>query len=495
MMRSLLFSLTAALLLLAAPPAQTVQLADGRVLLGTVDPADVNGDGLRVRRLDTGGVLDLRWDHLSSASAYELKRKFALIGDGQDEVLTRAEEVTYVVDGSRQSRIGRVVDRTPTHIVVRVKGDTFKVPAEDLVSLRTVDVPVAQVFTKDEYYSQLISSQPPGDDADKHVLLAETLTKVSDYEHATQHLEKARELGNSRDPQKLEAALARLQRFKEAAKEMKLLSEIEAARRRGGLVDFEKGKVLIAQFEKDFPQTKLKAEFDLEKKRFGDARQRTLATTVAEQWRRSIQIVAEKKLAEAGFTLEAARDYAENKMTDDIVARLVTTLHLEADEIKQLWADRAKFPVGKRAELFGYGVGSWVLGEPAILKDTAAGKEKEKQNKQPPAADQRAVEQYAKLLREALQRRSQQAAGAGQQEEMTPEGWWSQATRAERISWLRAYYAEFGGQLVLTFASASPCISCYGEGTTPDMGPDGKPTRTKCFLCQQTKWLRSFKAY
>lgn len=495
MMRSLLLSFVVAAAPLAVLQAQTVQLADGRVLLATVDPGDVDGEGLRVRRLDNGGVLDLRWDQLSSASAWELKRKFSLVGDTQDEVLTRAEEITYMVGGSRQSRIGRVVDRTATHIVVQAKGDTFQVPAADVVTVRTVDVPVTQVFTKDEYHQQLLATQPPGDDADKHVLLAETLIKVSDYEHAAEHLEKAKALGNSRDPQKVEAALARLQRFKEAAKELELLSKIEAARRRGQLPDFEKGKTLIAQFEKDFPQTKLKAEFDLEKRKFADARTRTLATAVAEQWRRSIQVVAEKKVVETGLTLQAARDYAESKMTDDIVARLVTLLHLEAEEVKQLWTDREKFPVGKRAELFAYGIGSWVLGEKAILKDTDAGKAKDKQSKQPEAVDQRSVEQYARALREALQRRSQAGAGAGAEKEMTDEEWWSQATRADRIRWLSAYYAEFGGQLKLTFASVSPCISCYGEGTTPDMAPDGKQIRAKCFLCQQQKWLRSFKAY
>ncbi|MCK5940772.1 MAG: hypothetical protein KAI24_02285, partial [Planctomycetes bacterium] len=66
---------------------------------------------------------------------------------------------------------------------------------------------------------------------------------------------------------------------------------------------------------------------------------------------------------------------------------------------------------------------------------------------------------------------------------------------AEQASWLRAYYAEYGGQLEVTFASAQQCISCYGAGSTPEIGPDGKMVRMKCYLCQNTKWVRSFKAY
>ena len=55
--------------------------------------------------------------------------------------------------------------------------------------------------------------------------------------------------------------------------------------------------------------------------------------------------------------------------------------------------------------------------------------------------------------------------------------------------------AEFGGQLVVTFASVQPCISCYGDGNVPEISGDGKMVRNTCFLCQGTKFLRSFKAY
>lgn len=480
-------------LALAPAAAQSVQLADGRVLLATVEHAD--GGGLRVRRLDNGGVLELRWDHLSTASANAWQRRFDLLGDAQEEPMTRADEVEYLIKGSRQTVVGRIVDPAADPLVVQAKGVTYPVRRADLRSVRKVDAPVVQVFTKDEWYGLQLAELQPGDQADRHMLLAENLVKVRDYERATEHLQRAKELGNSRNPKHLETLLARLQRFKEAQKELKLLEDVQAARSRGQLADFEKGTKLLQQFEQEFPQSKLKAEFDAEKKRFGEARLRYLSQQVAEHWRRSIQIVGEKKLAEDGLSLQAARDYAQGKMTDDIVARVAGVLRLTPDEVKQLWADRARYPVGKRSEHFGYGVGSWVLGEAAILKDTAAGRERDKQ-KDPEPANDRDVDRLAKLLRQALERRRQQVQGqASGEKEQTDEDWWRQAERAERSGWLRAFYAEFGGQLVVTFATASPCISCYGEGTTPDIASDGKMVRAKCFLCQSTKWTRSFKAY
>ena len=125
-----------------------------------------------------------------------------------------------------------------------------------------------------------------------------------------------------------------------------------------------------------------------------------------------------------------------------------------------------------------------MLGEKEILKDTSAGKAKEKQqqnsSRSEPAGQGRDVERFAKLLRQAMERRRGQAQQGGQREQ-TEEGWWGGATKSEQASWLRAYYAEYSGQLKVTYATAQQCISCYGSGSTPEIGPEGKMVRI-CLL-------------
>ena len=491
-----MFAASAALLLAPAASGQSVQLADGRVLLASVEQAD--GEGLRVRRLDNGGVLDLRWDHLSTASATNWKKQFDLIGDQQDEVLVRATEVVYVSNGTRQAVIGRITDPSGDPLIVQAKGVPYPVPRRNLKGVRTIEVPATQVFTKDEFYSETLTRFAPGEDANKHMLLAEELVKFRDYDRASEHLAQAKELGNAKDPKKLDTLIDRLQRYKAAAKELGMIEQIQAYRSRGKLKDFKKGLELIQTYEEQYPDSKLKAEFERAKDRFGKARDRYLTQKVSDQWRKSIQAVAQKQINAGGLTLQAARDFAENGMTDAIVERLEKSLELEGDEIKALWAQREKYPVGKRTEYFAYGVGSWVLGEKEILKDTAAGKAKDKQqaNKQerPQQGQGRDVERFAKLLRQAMERRRGQAQQGGQREQ-TEEGWWGDASKSEQASWLRAYYAEYGGELKVTYATAQQCISCYGAGTTPEVGEDGRMVRMKCYLCQNTKWVRSFKAY
>jgi hypothetical protein len=482
-------------LLAAAPAAQSVQLADGSVLLADVDPESVSGEGLRVRRLDNGGVLDLRWEHLSAASAHAWKKKFDLAGDAQDELTVRADEVEYEVAGSRQRLLGRIVEQTPEHIVLQARGVNYKIQRVNLLAARQVDAPVMQVLTKDQFYQEQRDLLQPGDEADRHVLLAESLLRVKDYDHAGEHLTKAKELGNSKNPQQIDGLLAKLARYKEAAKELKLLEEIEAARSRGGLGDFEKGVKLVAQFEKDFPQSRLRSDFEAEKRRFEAARDRFLIGQVAEKWRDGIRVVAEKLVAE-NPTLSAARDYAQGKMTDDIVARVAGQLRLDAEEVKALWAKRKNTQIGKRTALFVYSVGSWVLGKDNILKGTETGKaiEKQKGAQQPQQPDAN-MDKLLKELKKALERRRAAVQSQGEAKEQTEDDWWNDAERNEKIGWLRAFYAEYGGQLEVTFATVSPCISCYGEGTVPEIGPDGKMVHNKCFLCQSTKFTRSFKAF
>jgi hypothetical protein len=492
--------LLACLLWWGAPrlAAQSLQLADGKVLLVSIEEPPT-GEGLRVRRLDTGGVLDLRWEHLAPASVQAVKKQFDLGGDAQEELLERVEEVEYRLQGRKQVLVGKIVDRTEQEIVVQQKGVQYRIPKSDLGPIRMIEAPALQVYTKEEFYAARLAVAQPGTNADKHVLLAEDLIRFRDYERAGEHLDKAKNLGNTLDPQRLERMQAKLQLYKEAAKEREQLDLIIAARSRGLLPDFERGVKLIAQFEKDYAQGKLRAEFELEKRRFQDARMRYLAQQVADTFRRQVQYVADKKVAEDGLALAQAREYAENKMSDDLFARTAQQLRLELPEVKQLWSERAKYPNGKRTELFGYGTGSWVLGEAGVTKGTETNKQAGKADAKE-SGNERELERVGRALREAMERRRAANQGAGQgggeaKRELTDQEWWAQCSRVERAGWLRAYYAEFGGQMVVSYASTEPCPSCYGVGTLAEPGPDGRPVRRNCFLCHNTKWLRRIKAY
>jgi hypothetical protein len=481
--------------LCASAMSQTLQMADGQVLLAQVEEA--YGEGLRIKRLDNGGALELRWDQLSPDCARRVQQAFALVGDDQGEITVQVQEVRYLLNGSPQTVIGLLVDQqNPTTMVVQQKGVQFRIPRTEVAGVRQIEVPVSQVLTPDEFYGKRLAEIAPAENADLHVQLADEMLRTRDYARAVEHLQKAKDLGNSRAPERIGPQLERAKLYVGAKKERDLLDGIQVARTRATARDFKLGRELIARFQKEFPQSKLKADLDAETRRFEEARTRYFSQQVADRWRDAVQTIGDKKLQEPGVTLSAAREYAESKMTDDIAGYVSKRLEIPVEEVNTLFAMRDKFPLGRRTEHFSYGIGSWVLGEVAILKGTKQGTENQKVDKDP--AEARELDRIKREIRKMMEQRRGAASGgqAGQEREQTDEEWWTAQDRSDRASWLRAYYAEFGGKLVLSAAYTQPCFACSALGTQTEMDTQSnKVVKVKCYLCHGTKWARTFKAY
>ena len=107
-----LFRLLSLLFLAAAPAAQSIQLRDGSVLVGEIQ--DVSAEGMTFHRLDTGGMLDLRWEDLSSESAVRIKH---LKGNVAGSAGTRA------AFAASQQRVADV-RASAVGLVQEVSGDT-----------------------------------------------------------------------------------------------------------------------------------------------------------------------------------------------------------------------------------------------------------------------------------------------------------------------------------------------------------------------------------
>lgn len=477
---------------LATPAAaQTLQLADGRILLGQV--ADASGDGLHVRRLDNGGTLDLRWEHLSPDCALRVKREWGLAGEEQGEIMVSAVEVRYLAGGAPRTLIGKIVEPAGADLhtlAVQQKGVVYRIPRADLLApgVRQLEVPVTQIYTLDEFYAERLASYAPGEDADQHILLAEELEKVRDYQRAAEHLAEAKRLGNSRQADKLERSIERLRRNMENKKERDLIDDLKVARHRK---EFPRGLELIGRYGTEFPQGKLKGDFEAEQRRFEKARERHYVLVVAEAWRKAIHYVAERKEKEPGVTLEAVQQYAQTDMGDDIAEYVARRFDLEAEEVRRFFELRENHTAAQRSDYFSYAIGSWVLGAEKVTKDTQRGADA--QGDLDPA-DAREIDRIARAIAKSVEQ-SSRARSQEIGQEMTPEDWWTDADRQERVNWLRAFYGEYGGDLVMRGASILPCHTCGAAGQISQLGPGNKMIQVKCYLCQGTKYTRSFRAY
>ncbi len=472
--------------------AQAVQLADGRLLAGDVQ--NVTGEGLVLVRVDTGGVLQLRWDHLSAESASELKRTFNLSIEDESEVMVEADVITYTAPtGRNEEMIGRHVGGNGEVVEIRSRGLTVQIQKKTINSWVKRPVAATSVLTKTELYHSKLAEVAPGDDADKHIQLADIMVRAGDYDHAQEHLKRADDLGSSKQPQALRAKLARVTLYKAEAGERALLDQVKVARHRR---DFTRGRELIAEFEKKYSQSKLMPEMTAEKQRFESARERFYIDRVVNTWMGQITLVSKAKVVESGVTLQAARDFAETLMGKEIRKRVAERLTIPVTEAETLWGKRISSGVLTTSTQYSYGVGSWVLGEKKIL----AGTQQEKAQKSDGGKDKSQQQQQDERLQRKIQdflKRSEQAqknAGTAPKED-TDEDWWASASPEERVNFLRSYYAEFSGDLELVSSHVAPCQTCAAEGTLPVLGTaGGQEQKIKCWTCKLTRFRRSLRA-
>lgn len=482
-------------MLAAAAPAQTLQLRDGTLLVGKVQEA--TGNQLVFKRIDNGGILRLRWDQLTKASADTIKAREGLLVES-DEVITVTADVLRIAPGGIAPKeiVGRIIGEDDKSIIIRSRGSTLPVLRSTIKGRSQRQVAPSEIFTTDEYYLDLSQQMNPGDDADKHIQLADKLLKVRDYKHAELHLLKAKELGGGRQPELLDAKLQHLTLLKESAAERQLLDEIRTWQNRG---DFKRAVAKLEEFKQRFPQTKLQGDLEQTESRLMKIREHHYVVQVTRLWYRTIDWVAKRKAAERNLSLADARSYCEREMGKEIRERVAKKLELELDEVDKMWGSRTKHSGAAATEQYYYGVASWVLGEEALIKGTkqaeAEEKAKEEEDKKSSKRDKE-LERLRKRIQEAIRRARQGGGGAANnaKKEVTPDSWWAEAPRAVRLSFLRAYYVENAGDLEVVNAYVDACKNCGGRGRLQETSTTGKPRLVKCGVCHGTRFKRRIRA-
>lgn len=491
--------LAASLLVATALPAQAVQLRDGTILVGEIQDAD--GEGFTLLRTDNGGVLKLRWGHLSQGSAKLIKTGYGLLGEENEEILVSADVLTYETSSGRKAEaVGRITKRDDRFIYVRKRGNLTPVLRTMVRGNGKRQVPPAEIFTTEEYYNDMLAEHKPGEDADKHIKLGNLLMRLRDYEHAQLHLNKAMDLGGGRQPLVLKDQIARLKLFKAAKAERGILDAIRTNTNRGNFVLAQKK---IEEFKQTFPNSKLVGDLEKLERRYIEVRQKKLVYDVTRLWYKKVTVLGQGKVAEAKLTLAMAKQYAEREMGQEIRAEIAGTLKLEADEVEELWNDRMSVKGATQAQRYYFSVGSWVLGAQAVIKGTkqgdaeaaskAQGDGKAEKDKKLAEGIKR-IQQALKRNRERMKRRAARNGKQGKKKQVTPEDWWAGADRHARTTWLKAYYAEFSGDMLVVGRYVSPCTNCAGSGKIAVAGVVGQAQSQDCTVCRATRFRRDIRA-
>lgn len=473
-----------ALLLLAALAApamgEIVRLRDGTLLHGEVVRFD-EGTGLRLRRVDTGGEVELRWEHLPPEEVRRLKAARGFTGDDVQPWLV---PVVHLVLKNGTTETGVLVEggRADAYTLRRRSGtDSF--PRQYVRSVEPGRVEGLSVYLPEDLYAQIASELGPPADAAGHFALAVACEGAQLHEQARDHYEAARQLDPALKPELIAQRLARLAiRIEDRAE----TAELDAIRNRLYKKQFDAALEACAAFRGAWPASRQLGDLAQLEAQIGREREAHYAARIISDYYSFLGKTLGELAREPGMTLGPAMELLEQGVHDEIVARLAASYAMSEDEVEALWTARQ----GGSVRTAGYGTGTFILGEERALDWVGADDDQPATAAAPdPDADleARIAKALEKRAEEAKKKARQAASDRSLEEGLTPDEWWAGTPTDDRVRWLSAYYAEFSGHVEVVRAKPRACRQCNGLGTVEALNEKGEVEQDTCPVCKGLK--------
>jgi hypothetical protein len=475
-------------------------LRDGGILWGAIEAHDP--DYVTYLRLDTGGRVTLPWGLLDPEQEGQLRLRFGYVEVEVEEILINAQRIP-LVDGTEL--VGLVVNYSDDALYVKNATTTFPLPKNRIAGPAVVvQVPALDIYTREELYQQKLAETAPRlalegpDSAPAHLEVAEYCERFFDYAHATEHYL----LAERADPNAITSELAqRAARAAEKALVQEQVDILAEADRWRAKKKFDLALEMVAEVPERFPDSPLLEDVYKLRERILRAQDKALQAEVVKAWHSRTARIAAEVARELGYG--EALSYAQGQMSEDIAEAVAQDLEklqagITADDVRQRFALRKTYKRYKAS----YGIATWFLGTEAAQKQLEEQEEEETSGRKTEKDDARSqLEAKIKKYIENSSRGSGGGAGGGgrQGEEDDPEEHWKQMTSAARTQWVRAYYAEHSGDMIVTAVRLSPCVTCAASGgieiiQAGGAGNQGSNTATlrfePCPTCHTVQYVR-----
>ncbi len=476
----------ALLALLAAPAAaEIVRLKDGTLLHGDIIAFD-EATGFRLRRVDTGGEVGLRWEHLP---AEEVRRIKASRGFTGDEVQPWLVNVVHLVMKNGTTESGVLVDggKADSYTLRRRTGtDSFA--RQHVRSVEPGKAEGLSIYAPGELYGVIQAELGAPADAAGHFATAVACEGAGLYEQARVHYEAARALDGRLKPDLIEQRIVRLGVKIEDRVET---AGIDAIRNRLYKKQFDEALEAVVAFREAYPASRQLGELTLLEADIGRQREAHYAAKIISDYFSYLGKTINEIAREDGMTIGGAMELLEDGVHPEIVTRLSESYRMTEPTVEALWKARS----GGSVRTSGYGTGTWILGEERALNWIGADDDAKDETAAQPAEGEedlqkRIEEVLKKRQEEAKKRAAESSSNRALQEGITPDEWWASAAVDDRVRWLTAYYAEFAGHLVVLRAKPRPCRQCDAVGTVESLNEKGEVEQAPCPVCKALKHER-----
>jgi hypothetical protein len=446
----------------AAAPNTMLRLRSGAIAFGQILAHDP--DGIRFKMLETGGEVPLTWALLDPDEADEMRTRYGYVAAEEEELMIDAERIE-LANGSEL--VGRIVNRTDTHLWVKRAEGTVPVPKTNVRgAITSVQAPALDIFTREELFQEKVFElQTRLDDegrsgAQAHDELAHYAERLLDFAHALEHYQRAAALDPTYEASRLEQDIARAQSKAALQEQVDQLAEIDLQRARKR---YDKAIALLTEFRTKNPKSPLLADLNKLQDRVTKAQERDLRAEIITRWH--FWTVRLAREAARKPTYEEVRGYLDEKMAEDVANKVKADVQtiapgIEVDQVRRLWKERK----GGKYRQATYGYGTWLLGESARaeLDQTKEKEKKPEPEKGTQAEERKKLEERIKryLENQKLTRQSAQTEDKSEDPQVFWDGWdWN-----SRSQWTLAYFAEKSGEFHDLVARFDNCRSCGGTG-------------------------------
>lgn len=441
-----------------------LRLESGDVLFGRIEESDP--DGVRFRRVDTEGVVELPWSLVDPTQRDALRLRFGYVESDGVEEMVDAEKLV-LTDGTEL--FGIVVGRDDQYLWLKRAEGTIPVPRRSLAGASTpARVPALDVYTREELYQKKAQELAEGlaasgrEGAEACAELARYAEEILDYAHALEYFGRAKDLDPSFEPQAIEAAIARTEEKAALQEQVDLLARIDLLRARKR---YDLAVEALGTFPELYPDSPLLEDWNKLRDRVAKHQERDARAEITRSvYREATRLVRDAVKTKTNY--EALVSYLDDGLVEAVLEATSKDLAriapgITTDEVQRLWSERK----GGRVHQSSYGNGTWLLGKARALATYE--KEDEKKTEAPAAGSQaearakleQRIERY--LRNQELSRSANASAGS---DEENPAKFWKEWDRAGRAQWAMAYFAEFSGLFRVEGVRFSNCRECGGKG-------------------------------
>lgn len=402
--------------------------------------------GVKLRRDDNGGLLELRWDQILMDDVEAIKRSYGFIGDEPPAIRIRALRLNVRgghsvvgIDGGRQGA---------SHVIYR-KGIATPVPADSIESVENVLVDALEVENPPEAFERLRREQPPKSAVDWYNLglIAESLTL---FEEAKRCFDQTLDA----DPGfvKKDAITARRKILDAKAKETDAANALRNIRTLRLQNNFQGALKLVADFMTKWPSSALTSDVMREQKLLATAQHEKILNDLRTNFFPVARALCMTKSLEADIELGPAMSWAEEVCFTEALKKVAKQMGIaDETEAMKLWKLRGKYG---SATASSYGGGTFILGPDARLG--LVGDDKDEKKADGAAADEAGDGKpltLADKIKQKMKEKMEKAKLANQKNQTvdggdladvppTPEEWWAGASTKERTDFLFAFFGE-----------------------------------------------------